>query len=130
MEPAFNSKMDHAESAASRHLGELRKTLWEDGGILRNRQGLERALKAVAAIRAEYVELPMTGKPRRLQQHLELRFALRTAELILQGALRREESRGAHFREDFPVPDDNNWRGHLQVKLAADGELKYTYQPG
>ena len=130
MEPPFNSKMDHAESAATRHLGELRKTLWEDGGILRNRQGLERALKAVAAIRAQYVELPITGEPRRLQQHLELRFALQTAELILQGALRREESRGAHFREDYPGPDDNNWRGHLQVKLAAYGELKYTYQPG
>ena len=128
MEPPFNSKMDHAESAAIRHLGELRKTLWEDGGILRNRQGLERALKAVAAIRAQYVELPITGEPRRLQQHLELRFALQTAELILQGALRRVESRGAHFREDYPGPDDKNWRGHLQVKLANDGELMYTFQ--
>jgi len=129
MKPAINSTMDHAESAATRQLGELRKTLWDDGGILRNRQGLERALKAVAAIRVGLVEPPITEELPRLQRQLELRFALQTAELILQGALRREESRGAHFREDYPGPDDKNWRGHLQVKLAADGELIYTFQP-
>jgi len=56
-------------------------------------------------------------------------FAAQTAELVLQGALRRQESRGAHWREDYPGQDDKNWRGHLQVRLLAEGELKYTFQP-
>jgi len=58
-----------------------------------------------------------------LKKHLA-----QTAELILQGALRREESRGAHFRENFPAQDDENWRGQLQVRLAPQDELQWTYQ--
>jgi succinate dehydrogenase/fumarate reductase flavoprotein subunit len=46
----------------------------------------------------------------------------------LQGALRRQESRGAHFREDFPHPDDEAWCGHLQVQLKPEGGLDWAYQ--
>ncbi|MGO9120280.1 MAG: hypothetical protein ACLQPD_22035 [Desulfomonilaceae bacterium] len=49
---------------------------------------------------------------------LELRSATRIAGLMLQGALKRRESRGAHCREDFPDQDDEKWRGHLQVQMT------------
>ncbi len=129
IEPALNSKVNNAKSAAARLIAGLRKTLWDDGGVLRNRQGLARAIKAVDAIKAESADLPITDDPRQLQRKLELRFAAQAAQLILEGALRREESRGAHFREDYPHPDDKNWRGHLQVRLSPEGKLIYTFQP-
>jgi len=115
--------------ATTRLLAGLRKTLWDDGGILRNRQGLTRAAEVAAVIKTEAAELPITDDPRQLQRILELRFAARTAELILQAALRREESRGAHFREDYTAQDDRNWGGHLQVRLGAEGQLLYSFQP-
>jgi len=128
-EPAVNSAVKDARSVTNRLIAGLRKTLWDDGGILRNRPGLTRALVAIDAIKTEARGLPITDDPRQLQGVLELRFAAQTADLILQGALGREESRGAHLREDYPTQDDENWRGHLQVRQSAEGQLNYGFQP-
>jgi succinate dehydrogenase/fumarate reductase flavoprotein subunit len=129
VEPTPSARVNDAKLATTRLLGGLRKILWDDGGILRNRPGLTRASEAIDSIKTEAGDLPITGDPRQLQRVLELRFAARTADLILQGARRRQESRGAHFREDYPAQDDKNWRGHLQVRLSAEGKLIYKFQP-
>jgi len=128
-EPRISPAVNDAKPATARLLAGLRKTLWDDGGILRNRPGLIRAADVVAAIKTAAHELPLTDDPRQLQRILELRFAAQAAELILQAALRREESRGAHFREDYPAQDDQNWCGHLQVRQSAEGQLNYGFQP-
>ena len=128
-EPVINSTANDARSATNRLMAGLRKTLWDDGGILRNRQGLTRAAEVVADIKTEADALPIANDPRQVQRILELRFAAQSAELILQAALRREESRGAHFREDCPTQDDRNWCGHLQVRQSAEGQLNYGFQP-
>ena len=60
---------------------------------------------------------------------IELRSAARVATLILEAALMRRESRGAHFREDFPGQNDAQWQGHLQVHLAAGGENIWQFEP-
>ncbi|MGB1817852.1 MAG: hypothetical protein ACPHJ3_20965, partial [Rubripirellula sp.] len=39
----------------------------------------------------------------------------------VEAALVRAESRGVHFRSDFPKPDDQNWRRHLSMKIDVDG---------
>ena len=106
----------------------LREILWNDGGILRNHEGLTQALDVIKEIQAEAFGLSLGDNPRGVQRILELRHASQTAAIILQGALRREESRGAHFREDFPDQDDKNWRGHLQVRLSPKGEQVWTFQ--
>jgi succinate dehydrogenase/fumarate reductase flavoprotein subunit len=128
-EPAIGSAVNDVKPATTRLLAGLRKTLWDEGGILRNGPGLIRAAEVVAAIKTEAAELPITDDPRQLARILELRFAAQAAELILQAALRREESRGAHFREDYPTQDDQNWGGHLQIRLAAEGKINYRYEP-
>jgi fumarate reductase (CoM/CoB) subunit A len=98
----------------------LRKILWEEGGIRRDKKGLTKALDEVRAIHNESLDLSLKEDPVLVPKILELRAGSRTATLILKAALKREESRGAHFREDFPEQDDEHWLGHLQVYLNEE----------
>jgi succinate dehydrogenase/fumarate reductase flavoprotein subunit len=109
----------------------LRKIMWEDGGIIREEKGLFRALGAVKEIQneasASSSKSELYGKE--LLDSIELRSAARVATLILEAALMRRESRGAHFREDFPGQNDAQWQGHLQVHLTPGGENVWQFEP-
>ena len=96
----------------------VRDLLWQSVGLFRTQGGLLDAVSALdAAYEAEHSRVAAYTTP-----DLEAcrRFNLITvASLIARAALRREESRGAHFREDFPERDDRHWRVHL-VDVRAD----------
>jgi L-aspartate oxidase len=72
--------------------GRLQQVLWAGAGLHRDRAGLDRAARALAAMR-----LPEPGEDANL---------LQLGRLVVAAALSREESRGAHFRSDFPLPAD------------------------
>lgn len=80
----------------------VRRLMWERVGILRTREGLQRAL-------AEFKQIE------RAQLSPTSRNFLTVATLIARSALWREESRGGHFREDFPAPDER-FREHSVVR--------------
>ncbi len=106
---------------------QLQGIMWTDGGILRNQKGLAQTLDTVKDIQRQVHESSLEASPDEIQRVLELRFAASTAELILEAARKREESRGAHFREDFPDQDDENWKGALQVQRDSKGELRWKF---
>jgi fumarate reductase (CoM/CoB) subunit A len=107
---------------------QLRDTLWREGGIVRNGTGLIRARQAVAAVRSELEALAAPNDRRLVQSLIELKLGSETADIILQAALRREESRGAHFREDFPDQNDDAWLAHLTVRRSPGGDLMWQRQ--
>jgi succinate dehydrogenase flavoprotein subunit len=84
--------------------------MWQDGGIIRNRAGLDRALAALDDIEAELMRTGLADDSRvfNLTWHdwLNLRSLLETSRVIALAARQRENSRGAHFREDFPDPGE------------------------
>ncbi len=59
----------------------------------------------------------------------ELQNLLLTASCIVDSALAREESRGVHFRSDFPMPDNESWRRHLTIRIDTDGGYPQPSEP-
>jgi succinate dehydrogenase / fumarate reductase flavoprotein subunit len=104
---------------------ELGKTLSRNLGIFRTKESMAEAVDAVRKLksRAAHVVLHDHGHVFNsdLIQALELDALLDVAETIVAGALVREESRGAHYRSDFPARDDVHWLKHTVVHSAPDG---------
>ncbi len=92
----------------------LQSLLWRKAGIVRDRAGLEEALGDVE-FWCRYVLAHEFATP----DGWELQNMLTIARLILWAALQREESRGVHYRSDYPQPDDTRWRRHLAAPPAT-----------
>jgi L-aspartate oxidase len=89
---------------------EVREVMWQHAGIVRDGRGLAEAHDRFTRWAASLPE------PRDRDGY-ELRSILTCARLAVEAALLREESRGAHFRTDFPEPSDE-WRRHLVFRAA------------
>ena len=85
----------------------VRRLMWERVGILRTRQSMTRALRELEQI-AQAALLPAS------------RNFLTVATLVTRAALWREESRGGHYRVDFPARDDERWRVHSIIHKGAE----------
>jgi len=66
--------------------------------------------------------------PLEVSRILDLRQGLLTGRVILEAALRREETRGAHSRTDFPDQDEK-WKGSQVASLTAEGNLRWSFAP-
>jgi succinate dehydrogenase/fumarate reductase flavoprotein subunit len=107
--------------------GELRKRfgkiLWDKAGIIRDRAGLQAAIESFAQMRRESLSEARTGTPKEILEKLELEKALLVGEMISRSALWREETRGAHCRQDFPHPDELKWKGNIFLKKSPGGMI-------
>jgi succinate dehydrogenase / fumarate reductase flavoprotein subunit len=114
-------------------LHDLQEMMFADVGIFRTAAQLTAARDAVAALRQRYGQIRLDDRGltynTELQLALELGGMLDLADVMVHGALARQESRGAHFREDFPTRDDANWLKHTLASRSADGGVKLAYKP-
>jgi succinate dehydrogenase / fumarate reductase flavoprotein subunit len=96
-------------------------------GVFREGGDLEEAVAELGTLRQRYeaIRLPSNGLTfnYELVTYLELGWMLELAEVIAQGALRRTESRGAHYRLDYPERDDERWLVHTYAQRADDGPV-------
>jgi L-aspartate oxidase len=106
--PPQEKRTKPAEDAAERRL-KLQKTMLRYVGLKRNRTGLEKGKKELFQL-SDIFESVLTSR-----EEFELANLLTCATLTVESALYREESRGAHYREDFPQRNDLEWRKHTTI---------------
>jgi L-aspartate oxidase len=99
---------------------EIQRIMTAGAGVLRDGPGLERAAAELAALAGRTTDRPRT-------EAWEVTNLHAVASLIVASARRREETRGSHWRSDFPDASDE-WRGHLVSALDGD-TLTTTYEP-
>jgi aspartate oxidase len=92
-------------------------------GVLRDLDGLTSAERGLAELAPDDTTTPST-------ENWEATNLFTVARTLVHVARLREETRGSHWREDFPERDDEHWLGHLDTVLNADGELVSQYVPG
>jgi fumarate reductase flavoprotein subunit len=106
--------------------------MWDDVGVIRDKDGLDRAVAALGEIETELLAtgIPDDSRAFNLTWHdwLNLRSLCETSGVIALAALRRENSRGAHFRSDFPEAGDLG-TSRFTVARQKGGEIDISDEP-
>ena len=112
---------------------DMHKTMEGSAGIYRNGDSLGRAAQAMRSLRERFTDLAIEDRSRTFNTGaiaaLELSFMLEVADAIVNAALAREESRGAHQRTDFPARDDGRFLAHSLIHRTPDGSSRVEYCP-
>ena len=95
---------------------------------VKERSRLEAALSQITFLQSAYVPLLKADDPHGLRLAHETRNMLLNAEMKLRAGLAREESRGTHYREDFPFRDDHSWLAWIKL-MERDGKMATVKQP-
>ncbi|AFM25292.1 succinate dehydrogenase flavoprotein subunit [Desulfomonile tiedjei] len=100
--------------------------------VFRHEQGLRQALDELQQLRERYSQVSIDDRGKLfntdLTEAVELGCLLGLAEVTVVSALTRTESRGSHFREDYPDRDDKNWLKHTLVQ-KKDGRPEISFKP-
>jgi len=111
---------------------ELAGLMNDKAGLVRDNSSLTAALAEIHALKARYDRIRLKDTLRiydyQLTSCLEVGSLLNVAELVAMAGLARTESRGAHYRSDFPSRNDQEWKRHSIVS-RANGEPKLDHKP-
>jgi fumarate reductase (CoM/CoB) subunit A len=128
---AEKERLDSLLSAGGGDLGDLRRDLkdvmWRKAGIIRDKEGLERALERNEGI-AACLKGVRVSDYRELRRYLELENMVLLSEMVCRAALSRAESRGAHYRSDYPEEDDKNWLKNIII-AKQDSKMSLEFVP-
>ncbi|NOZ20315.1 MAG: FAD-dependent oxidoreductase [Planctomycetes bacterium] len=115
-------------------IAELRKEMEdvvrENFGLFKNEEGMTKGRERLRKLRerAGNVLIPDKGRifNQSLVNALQLEAMLDVARVLAEGAIRRQESRGGHYRTDYPKMDNENFHHHTIIRLGADGEPEFS----
>jgi succinate dehydrogenase / fumarate reductase flavoprotein subunit len=110
----------------------LQQEMYDLAFVVRTAEGLTKMKATLDELMAQYSRVVIQDKGKMyntdLMEAVELGFLLDNAEPLVVTALAREESRGAHYRDDFPNRDDVNWLKHSLAYLEEDGSVRLEFK--
>ncbi|MDQ7068581.1 MAG: succinate dehydrogenase flavoprotein subunit [Sulfurimonas sp.] len=110
---------------------ELQQSMTTNAGAFRSKETLEIVITKIKDLRERYKNIRIKDKSKlfntELQEALEFGHMLDYAIFIVESAIAREESRGAHFREDFDTRNDEKFLKHTMAYMDKDGNIKLDY---
>jgi succinate dehydrogenase / fumarate reductase flavoprotein subunit len=112
--------------------GDMKKVMNDHVGVFRTEEGMQEALDTIRDLKERFKHVRVDDRGKIYNTDLlntwEIGNLLDLAEVTAASALARQESRGAHAREDFPKRDDENWMKHT-LAWACDGRFVLRYKP-
>ena len=112
---------------------EMQESMMDKCSVFREESGMKEGLSKIKELKEKYLKVGIDDKSKGfntdLLEIIELGCLLTTAETIITCALDRQESRGAHSREDFPKRDDTEWLKHSLVFKTDKQEPDIRYKP-
>jgi succinate dehydrogenase / fumarate reductase flavoprotein subunit len=108
----------------------MQAVMMDYGSVFRNEEGLKKGMEEIRVLKERYKDIEIADKGKHfnfeLMEAIELDHQLELSEVILLSALHRRESRGAHFREDFPLRADRYYLKHTLIYKTPKGpEVRY-----
>ena len=94
---------------------DLKQLMWDKAGIIREKSGLKEAVRRIEELNADLPRVQIRDG-RGLIKYLELCNMLLISEMVCRAALVRTESRGAHYRSDYPEEDNSRWLKNLIIQ--------------
>ncbi|MFB6131082.1 MAG: FAD-binding protein [Salinigranum sp.] len=101
----------------------LERTMWECVGVVRTAEGLSEGLDRIDEIREALSDVAVSGSRRynlEWNEFMDVENLATVAELVARSARFREESRGAHYRDDFPDRNDEEWLANVRLRREDD----------
>ncbi len=132
LEEQFLRKTGGTESIAGIR-EQMQKTMEEGAGIYRTGSSLQASVDKLSELKERFRDIAIADHSRTFNTEItaaiELQFMLDAGEAIIHSALKREESRGAHQRTDFPKRNDEEYLAHSLVHRNEDGTTRVELLP-
>ncbi len=110
---------------------ELQDSMFENAGVFRTEESLLKQKEKIKELKERFKNIRIDDKSKTfntdLQEAIELGHMLDYASFIVEGAIARKESRGAHYREDYPNRDDDNFLKHTLAYMDEEGNISLEY---
>ena len=96
----------------------LKQVMWDKVGVIRDRQSLEDAQQEILTLREQLAAVSLADH-RQLSQAIKLANMLTVSEMVCRTALMRTESRGSHYRTDYPEEDSEQWLKAIEISCQS-----------
>ena len=111
----------------------IQNIMWDNFGPVRDKEGMIKALAGLKSIQENdlpylTLESHQNKYNRERMEAVEVGLMIKTAILVACAALSRQESRGSHYRTDFPVLNDKQWLRNTVLRKGANGEVDISYK--